>query len=245
MGNSFGKNLPPFVSTLCLACLIACSGSAKKDTKKPGDGDSKKAVNDTGVYKNDCWKEHEDIQAALTAAAQGGPSAEKKVESELIKPDLFDLNGDKVTDVWKFSKKIEVQGVKEIGDPICKMADLDHDGHVDYVVVYRNSVIIKELISLNYNKRMDVIINYNKTNGKKEITQRDTDGDGKLDTWEHYDENELLKYVKRDTSGDGKMDTWEVYNEGKLMKINYDTNGDGVADAETEKIEKETPKTKK
>lgn len=58
----------------------------------------------------------------------------------------------------------------------------------------------------------------------------DTNGDGKVDRIENYDDNGVIQSVKSDTNFDGTYDEWLYYENGKLIKAAKDTNGDGKED---------------
>ena len=39
-----------------------------------------------------------------------------------------------------------------------------------------------------------------------------------------------LLRAEEDTNGDGKPDRWETYDDGKLKAVEFDENGDGIRD---------------
>jgi hypothetical protein len=53
-----------------------------------------------------------------------------------------------------------------------------------------------------------------------------------VDVWYAYEENRLTQ-VAEDTDGDGRPDLWEAYDEAEaLVKRSKDLNGDGRPDVE-------------
>ena len=60
--------------------------------------------------------------------------------------------------------------------------------------------------------------------------QADTNFDGVVDRIETYNSSGQIEKTERDTDGDGKMDEWVTYDGGKPSKSQRDTNGDGKPD---------------
>lgn len=59
----------------------------------------------------------------------------------------------------------------------------------------------------------------------------DSDGDGRIDRWEHYGDGSRLIRVGSSRHDDGIEDTWTYPDsEGHLAKVESDTNRDGVID---------------
>lgn len=66
-----------------------------------------------------------------------------------------------------------------------------------------------------------------------EVTRvdRDTDGDGRIDRWEYYDQAKRLVKVGFSLGGDGVLDAWAYRDEaGELAKIEVSTRRDGTVD---------------
>lgn len=58
----------------------------------------------------------------------------------------------------------------------------------------------------------------------------DTNGDGKPDRWEYYNEAGVMTKIEADSNGDGKIDEWGTVENGKLVKVEKDSNYDGKPD---------------
>ena len=65
---------------------------------------------------------------------------------------------------------------------------------------------------------------------KKIRTEKDLDGDGRIDTWNYYDGAEKLVRKERDVKGSGKVDYWEYWEGGAIDRIGEDLDGDGAVD---------------
>lgn len=71
--------------------------------------------------------------------------------------------------------------------------------------------------------------------------QRDTTGDGKIDTVHEYAGGILIR-ITRDGNGDGKIDIWERYEKGILAEQKKDSNGNGRIDQVVFYLESGEPK---
>ena len=61
------------------------------------------------------------------------------------------------------------------------------------------------------------------------IIASDTNGDGKPDRWEYY-ENGIPVKVELDGNYDGKVDEWGYVENGKITKVEKDSDYDGKVD---------------
>ena len=63
---------------------------------------------------------------------------------------------------------------------------------------------------------------------------KDTNHDGKIDTWVQYRETGDLSLVSKDKAhADGKPDSWVYYRKGSVYKREWDRNFDGKPDLRT------------
>lgn len=62
-----------------------------------------------------------------------------------------------------------------------------------------------------------------------EIEERDSNRDGRVDRWIHYQGREVRK-VELDGNHDGRVDQVRHYRDGKIWRMERDTNQDGVMD---------------
>ncbi len=113
----------------------------------------------------------------------------------------------------------------------------------------------RDLIRLDYDVNNDgrVDVRTFMANGRPVRLEGDQDGDGRLDRWEYYDQNERLiklgtsterdgiedtwlyqagdtKRVETATARDGVVDRWEFYQGSRLTRVEMDTNRDGRVD---------------
>lgn len=147
---------------------------------------------------------------------------------------LFDLNRDRVADVWKvYSSTEEAETRLEVLS--CKQVDFDHDGRKDYVVEYDAKGGKRvERFDFDFDGRFDAVFEFHERTGKPAKAQRDSNFDGRYDLTEEYDEGGVLASLERDRNGDGKPDLWEQYLRGKLVAVLYDDNFDEEVDRREE-----------
>lgn len=166
----------------------------------------------------------------------------------------FDLNHDDRPDVWKLYVVKDEKGAHQ-DVMTCKQVDLDHNGHVDYVVQYdvdQNPIL--EEYDFDYDGHFDARIHYDKISHKKFLVERDTDTDGKPDFWEEWtdakgDDNEWLSRILRDRNHDEKPDYWELYKKvtesgvdrGDLEAILYDDDFDGKVERRDDAVQAPPP----
>ncbi len=89
----------------------------------------------------------------------------------------------------------------------------------------------RDLIRLDYDINRDgrVDVRTFMANGRPVRLEGDQDGDGRLDRWEYYDQNERLIKLGTSTERDGIEDTW-LYQSGDTRRIETSTARDGVVD---------------
>ena len=74
------------------------------------------------------------------------------------------------------------------------------------------------------------IIWYSDSNEKAVKAEKDSNLDGKTDTWFYYRDN-MVTSVEEDTNHDGKPDLWEIYDESEsLVQTKKDLDYDGTPD---------------
>ena len=157
---------------------------------------------------------------------------------EIVK--RFDLNEDKIPDLWKFY--VKRPDPRTPGKTLLQLVrieiDLNGDGRVDIRRYYdpRGSKIRDEF-DLDYDGRFDVRNHYyQRLLTKQEYFMRRKD---RPDLWKYFEPvpgkkgRGKVRLVKkeRDTNGDGKVDYWEYWEAGKLDRIGRDTDFDGSVDA--------------
>ena len=139
----------------------------------------------------------------------------------------FDLNGDRVPDVWK----IHVRGTsgKEADLVLVrKEIDVNFDGRVDVWQYFdEQGRVGKDEMDVDFDSRIDVVTFYDK--GQVVRREINAEFDGPPDVYKHYDEGVLVR-IERDSDNDGRIDTWEYYEGGALARVGQDRDGDGEAE---------------
>jgi antitoxin component YwqK of YwqJK toxin-antitoxin module len=85
--------------------------------------------------------------------------------------------------------------------PVCMERDTDKDGEPEEVVRYDGQ-------------------------GRKLSLTMDQNGNGRMDTWQDY-EDDVLQRIRRDTTGNGRIDTEALFVNGARSRLRHDTDGDG------------------
>jgi len=143
----------------------------------------------------------------------------------------FDLNGDKVPDVWKVFAKAAGGGADPKLVLVRKEVDVNFDGRVDVWQYFDDKGRIgKDEMDLNFDSRIDVVTYYEK--GKVVRREVNAEFDGPPDLFKYYEEGALVR-IERDADNDGRIDTWEFYEGGALARVGQDRDGDGQADTWT------------
>jgi hypothetical protein len=75
--------------------------------------------------------------------------------------------------------------------------------------------------------------------GVRVMSEYDTDHDGKPNVFKYFARNDdgsvYIDRKERDSDGDGKIDVWERFNEeGLVIRTGRDTDGDGKMDVREE-----------
>jgi hypothetical protein len=109
-----------------------------------------------------------------------------------------DANFDGRVDITRF---FDEQGrVRRVED------DFDFDGKLDAVAIYRDGIIVSDILDTNF--------------------------DGRTDTWREYEGGRLVR-LQRDSNSDGIIDMWEDFDErGNVIRTRVDANRDGQPDEE-------------
>lgn len=110
------------------------------------------------------------------------------------------------------SGKSYVTRVYDGGREICSFSDLNGDGLID-VFTYNDASgkIRRREASFTVSRAIDEVALYE--NGEIKSISRDTNYDGKFDTWDEYEGGKLVRRV-RDKSGDGRIDEWWTFQPG-------------------------------
>ena len=80
----------------------------------------------------------------------------------------------------------------------------------------RRVVSVSAELDRDGDDRPERILRYSQGNLSAEA--RDTDGDGRLDTFDHFDADGNVQLREEDLDGDGAVDLRSVYQAGKLVR---------------------------
>lgn len=78
-------------------------------------------------------------------------------------------------------------------------------------------------------ERGNTAAQYDKTTGRLQLLEVDTNTDGQFDTWTYADGTRVER-IEIDRDFDGVVDRWEYYRENVLEKVGTSSRGDGVVD---------------
>ena len=148
---------------------------------------------------------------------------------ELVR--TFDLNHDGKPDDWKHYRLLP--DLSENGKPkellVRRELDTNFDGKVDMITWFNeDGTRAKESFDLDFDGKPDVIAYYE----KGVLVRKETFHGAKAD---HPDMVALYEggkkvRVERETRGQGRVDTWEYFENGRLTRIGEDLDGDGLVD---------------
>ena len=145
-------------------------------------------------------------------------------DTEGFKSVKLDLNGDRQADVTNY---LRVGEGPEGGRMVRKEIDLNFDGKIDVIQIWKDGQMTQEQIDADFDGQMEWTDFY--SGGERIRAEWDTQFDGSPDIIRYYEDGKLKK-LEMDTSGDQKMDYWEYYEEGVMQRSGKDTDGDGKID---------------
>jgi len=95
---------------------------------------------------------------------------------------------------------------------VCSFSDLNGDGNVDLYTFYGDDGKIRRReAAYTVSKQIDEIAVYQA--GELQLVMRETNFDGRLDTWDYYEGGKLVRR-ERDKNGDGRIDEWWAFQAG-------------------------------
>jgi hypothetical protein len=107
------------------------------------------------------------------------------------------------------SGKSYVTRIYDGGRELCSFADLNGDGNIDVFTYFGPDGRIRRRESaFTVSRAIDEIAVYE--GGELKTVMRETNFDGKLDTWDYYEAGKLAKR-ERDKTGDGRIDEWWTF----------------------------------
>ncbi len=106
--------------------------------------------------------------------------------------------------------------------------DRNGDGRKETKIYYVNGQIVRMGSDINNDKKADETVTFK--NGVPDHGEKDTNFDGKIDTWTDYDASGYPVLVAKDKRGHGKPDTWIHAKNGSVEMREWDRNFDGKPD---------------
>jgi hypothetical protein len=204
-----------------------------------------------GTWSND--RELQVIVRSLDADRDGNPEEIRyhDAASDMILRKENDTNYDGSIDTWTLyeagvvveiwrdnsgnGKPDEWERYGRDGHMQAREVDRNFDGNPDAFFLFAGGVLVEERHDGNHDGNLARIVHY----AERRIvrTEEDTTGDGRIDTWTHFQlagDQEVVERVERDTTGDGRTDTFDYYEQlaGQtvLKQRDEDKNGDGEID---------------
>ena len=101
--------------------------------------------------------------------------------------------------------------------------------YVELPVQSPSDVLAARLRDFTGDGRADRTVRYDPADGRILELEEDTDGDGAVDAWSHYEAGVLARRLA-DANGDGRVDTWALYRNGRLARLERDEDADGFRD---------------
>lgn len=177
------------------------------------------------------------LSAAIGCGGGGASGGEKSTSptaarSTVIEHEACSESGHKVEaiDVTNDGKP-DIRKVYAGTTELCRMTDLNHDGHADlYEYFDKTGALRRREFDFDDNGVVNQIDYYE--NGKLVRRELDTTNQGRIDTWDTFDPSTGARAKReRDATGDGRIDQWWTY-EADRITIAMDRNGDGLPDPE-------------
>lgn len=137
-----------------------------------------------------------------------------------LQVDKADLSGNDEPDQWKYHDGD--------GNLVRVERDMNFDGDVNIWEYYENGELVEEEMAIDRGGEIDVVMFYEEGRVVRQLMASEFDGRFPIEKF--YDSEERLLRVERDTSGDGQVDTWEYFEDGERDRIGWDTSGDGQPD---------------
>ncbi|MFA5624532.1 MAG: hypothetical protein WC966_05690 [Bradymonadales bacterium] len=193
-----------------------------------------------------CASQKNEAENQAKTASRGyqnpGPSKRYDNEAMIVKP--FDINNDRIIDMWKIyayeKELIDVETPKLL--LIRKEVDSNFDGKVDMWMYYNaNENLIKEELDTSFTGNVDRVLYYNQgqimrseaytIDANREDSETMGDASHRKPNIIKSFRHGVLTRVEKDNNADGIIDEWEIYDEeGQIVQVGEDTTGDGKVD---------------
>jgi len=140
-----------------------------------------------------------------------GETRDTSVKHEPCEPSGHTVKTYKADDPLSSSKPF-VTHVFSGSQELCSFADLNGDGRIDvYSYFGPDGRIRRRESAYSVDKAVDEIATYE--GGELKLVARETNFDGKIDTWDYYEGGKLSRR-ERDKNGDGRLDEWWTFEPG-------------------------------
>ncbi|MCA9562256.1 MAG: hypothetical protein KC561_02145 [Myxococcales bacterium] len=105
--------------------------------------------------------------------------------------------------------------------------DIDFDGRVDVFEYYDQSgVVIEHELLLDFDNMVDAVRFYQ--DGQLVRREISVGFGSDFSVLKYYDASGNVLRVERDSTGNGQIDTWEYFDNNVVSRIGRDEDGDGV-----------------
>lgn len=132
----------------------------------------------------------------------------------------YDSDGDGVADTYSYMDGSRVQRIE---------VDTNHDGKIDRWEYYGPDETLVKIGLSRANDGKEDAWSYPGPDGTVAEMEISTRRDGTIDRVEHF-VKEVLVSAEADTDGDGRVDTWERYEGDRLAAVAFDTRHRGTPD---------------
>ena len=166
------------------------------------------------------------LLASLSSACQRPPATTKKIEPtynkktgrlELLR---YDSNGDGTFDTFSYMDGARIVRIE---------IDQNGDGKIDRWEYYGPDQKIEKVGFSRAQDGVEDAWSFFRPGGALDHIAMSTKRNRKVDRVEYYDNGALVR-AEEDSDGDGRNDKWETYNEGRLASVAFDTVHRGTPD---------------
>jgi len=177
--------------TLALGGLAACASGGGAQSKS---ADGSVTTRPIEIVHEECDIESSGAEK-LDANGDGRADVTSVKSGNAVACQAYDLNFDGKIDSWVYF---------DAGGKIRRReTDYDRDGRVDEIAIFASGVIIQKHRATTLNNRLDTWDFFNA--GKLARSERDSDGDARVDQWWEYPKPEC-PLIHSDVDGDGRPD---------------------------------------
>jgi hypothetical protein len=178
-----------------------------------------------------CSTSTQDSGVAAPNLPKGAGLEHESCDESGNRVEMLDTNNDGKTDIRRVFNK-------GTGREVCRVSDLNHDGHPDlYEYFDDNGAVRRRELCFDDTGEVNAIEHYE--GGRLAKREYDTGGTHRIDTWDFFEPGLPMdpktgrpvhpSRRERATRGDGHVDQWWTWDGAKIT-ISRDTSGDGKPD---------------